>query len=67
MIHSVKINDNFPSGKRMINELRRHPKAVEFENSALSGNTPEGFKTSDEFWKNIDKKIDNLCKEHGLL
>ncbi len=67
MIHSVKINDNLPVGKRLINELRRHPKAVVFENPALSGAVPEGYKNSEEFWKIMDKKIDNLCKEHGLL
>lgn len=67
MIHSIKINDNFPSGKRLINELRKHPKAVEFENPALTGIVPEGYKTSEKFWEKMDEKIDNLCKEHGLL
>ncbi len=67
MIHSIRINDSTPSGKRLINELHRQPKAVEFENPALTGSVPEGYKTSDEFWLKMDEKIDNICKDHGLL
>lgn len=67
MIHTVKINDSLPSGKPIINDLRRHRKAVEFENPATSGVVPEGYMTGEEFWGKMDTKIDNLCKEHGLL
>jgi len=67
MIHTVKINDSIPSGKKLINELRRHHKAVTFENPANNGKIPEGYKSGDEFWDKMDKKIDDICKENGLL
>jgi len=28
---------------------------------------PRGYLTHDEFWKEADKIVDNLCKEYGIL
>jgi len=49
MIHTVKIDDKTPTGKRLINELRKHSKVVEFENPDVTGIIPEGYVTGDEF------------------
>ena len=67
MISPTKTNDNFSTSKKLMNGLHRYPKVVKSKNPALTGIIPEGYKTSDDFWKQIDEKIDNLCKEHGLL
>jgi len=67
MIHTVKINDSIPSGKRIIEELRRHPKAVEFENQTTNGDIPDGYVTGEEFVKRGKEKILNYYKKNGLF
>ena len=49
MIHTLKIDDSRPTGKRLINDLKKHKKTVVFEHSALSGEAPEGYMTLEEF------------------
>jgi hypothetical protein len=66
MIYTVKINDSFPSGKRLLEELRRHRKAVEFENPTKNGVIPEGYLTVDEFEKQAIKIVHKFCDEHGI-
>jgi len=67
MIHTVKIDDKTPTGKRIINELRKHPKTVEFENPAVTGIIPEGYVTGDEFESQVKENIDTYCKKNGIL
>jgi len=66
MIHTVKIDDKTPTGKRLINELRKHKKIVEFENP-VTGVIPEGYLTSEEFRIEARKDLDELCEKHGIL
>ena len=66
MIYTVKINDSFPSGKRLLEELRRHRKAVEFENPTKNGVIPEGYMTVDEFEKQAIQMVHKLCDDHGI-
>ena len=47
MIHTVKIDDTTPNGKKIIKDLRRYRKGVEFENPAETGIIPEGYMTSE--------------------
>ena len=42
MIHTVKTEDKTPTWNRLINELRKHSKVVEFENPAATGIITEG-------------------------
>ena len=67
MIHTVRIDDNTRNGKKLIADLRRYRKGVEFENPALTGITPEGYLTAEEFVKATDKIIVDRFKEYGLL
>ncbi len=67
MIHYVKIDDSTPTGKKIVKDLRRHRKAVKFENPAETGIVPEGYMTGDEFWDIARQNLDNICKQHGLL
>ena len=67
MIHTVRIDDTTRNGKKIVADLRRYRKGVEFENPALTGITPEGYLTADEFVKETDKIIINRFKEYGLL
>lgn len=66
MIHTIKIDDSTPTGKKLVNELRRHTKTVHFEISSTD-NIPKGYMTSDEFWKKSRENVDILCKKHGLI
>jgi hypothetical protein len=67
MIHIVKINDSLPSGKKLVEELRKHPKSVEFENQTIDGVVPEGYLNGEEFVERGKKKILKYYKENGLL
>ena len=67
MIHTVKIDDNTRNGKKIMNDLRRYRKGIEFENPATTGIVPEGYMTAEEFEKETRKDIEELCKKHGIL
>jgi len=67
MVHIVRINDNNSTGQKLIEELHRHEKAVEFIIPRLDLTVPEGYMTSDEFRKSVKSKIYNHYKENGLL
>ena len=67
MIHTVKIDDTTRNGKKIITDLRRYRKGVEFENPAETGIVPEGYMTSDEFSDRSKKDLDEICRKHGLL
>ena len=49
MIHTVRIDDTTRNGKRMVKELSKYRKGIEFENPAVTGVVPEGYMTSEEF------------------
>jgi len=67
MIHTIKIDDKTPAGKRLIKELHKHHKIVEFENPAETGVVPEGYLTGDEFENQVKENIISYCKENGIL
>ena len=67
MIHTVKIDDKTPTGKRLINELRKHSKVVDFENPAVTGIIPEGYVTGDEFESKVKENINSYCKNNGII
>lgn len=67
MIHTVKINDNTPNGKRIIDELRSNYQDVEFVSSVVNSNVPEGYITGDELRKNVKSRIYKHYQENGLI
>jgi len=67
MIHTVKIDDTTRNGKKIIHDLRRYRKGVEFDNPAVTGVIPEGYMTSEEFGDESRKDLDEICRKHGLL
>jgi len=67
MIHTVKIDDSTPKGKGLIEDLRKNYKEVEFVDSTVQEQVPEGYMTSDEFWTQSKENMDKICKKHGLL
>ena len=67
MIHTIKIDDKTPTGKRLINELRKYNKKVTFEHASLAGATPEEYMTGDEFFTGIKEELRKRSQENGLL
>jgi hypothetical protein len=67
MIHTVKIDDTTRNGKKIINDLRRYRKGVEFENPAVTGVVPEGYVTSEEFRKTVKENLLKKFSEDGNL
>ena len=67
MIHTIKIDDKTPTGKRLIKELHKHHKIVEFKNPTETGVVPEGYLTGDEFENQVKENLIAYCKENGIL
>jgi len=67
MIHIVKIDDNTTTGKRLINNLRKYPENVEFEERIPSKNTHEGVYSLEEFRKIAIEKGNHFCDKHGII
>jgi len=67
MIHTVRIDDTTRNGKKILSDLRRYRKGVEFENPADTGIVPEGYVSSVDFRVESRKDLDQICKKHGIL
>ena len=67
MIHTVKIDDSTVNGKKMIKELSKYKKGIEFDNPAVSGVIPEGYMTGDEFARRVKESVTKFYKENGLI
>lgn len=66
MIHTVKIDDSTRTGKKILTDLNRARKGVEFDNPAISGIIPEGYMTIDEFREKAIEDTIIFCKENGI-
>ncbi len=67
MIHTVRIDDNTRNGKKLMAEIQRYKKGVEFDNPAKTGIVPDGYVTGDEFEMKVKENIQTYCKQHGIL
>jgi len=67
MIHTVKIDDTTRNGKKILTDLRRYRKGIQFENPAVTGTIPEGYVTSEEFRVESRKDLEEVCRKHGIL
>jgi hypothetical protein len=67
MVHTVRIDDATTAGKRFMKEFSHTHKGIEFENPAVTGIVPDGYMTSNEFWKVVREDTKKFCSEHGIL
>jgi hypothetical protein len=67
MVHTVYLDDTTINGRKLLKDLRRYKKGVQFESPAASGIAPEGYMTSEEFRKHAVIKVDKFCDKHGIL
>jgi hypothetical protein len=66
MIYTIKIDDSSPTGKRIINDLRKHSKVVKFEKTTNAADKEEGY-VSDEFESNVKENIFTYSKDTGIV
>jgi len=67
MIHTVKIDNSTRNGKKIIKDLLRYRKGVEFVNFAETGVIPKGYVTSEEFRKIAKEKVQKFCDDNGFV
>jgi len=67
MIHTVYLDDEYSNVKKILTDISRQKEGVGFDKPATDGVVPEGYMTSEEFWKEADKRIVKVCKQYGVL
>jgi hypothetical protein len=61
---TVKTDDKSPAGMRIIKDLRRHGRVVNFDVPDVA---PEGYLTGDEFERRCMDNISRFYHEKGIL
>jgi len=67
MIHTIKIDDKTPTGKRLIDELRKYHKVVIFEKPSQSEGIQEGYMTGDEFFSGIKEELKRRSQDNAKV
>jgi len=68
MIHTVHLDDTYNNIKDLLQEIRSQKQGVTFENSFVSATiNHEEYMTSEDFWKEADKRIIKICERYGVL
>lgn len=67
MLHTVKIDDSTPRGKKILQDLSKYKAEVQFEDSIEVKEAPAGYMTGDEFVKQGKEAIAKYYKDNGLL
>jgi hypothetical protein len=68
MIHTVHLDDKYYNIRCLLQEINRQEQGVHFEQSFVSDKTiQEEYITSDEFWKEADRRIIKVCEQYGIL
>ena len=68
MIHTVHLDDTYNNIKDLLQEIRSQKQGVTFECSFVSDTVnQEEYMTSEEFWKEADKRIIKICERYGVL
>jgi len=64
MTITVKINIDTPAGKRLEDELRLHPEAVEFIDSTIvSDSIPEGYFSLKDGFEQVREHVKSIYKK----
>lgn len=68
MTITVKINTDTPAGKRLENELRCYPEAVEFINSTIVSDTlPEGYVSLKDGFDQVREHVKSLSASESAM
>jgi len=64
MTITVKINTDTPAGKRLEDELRLHPEAVEFiDSTVVSDSIPEGYVSLKDGFDQVREHVKSIYKK----
>ena len=64
MTITVKINTDTPAGKRLENELRRYPEAVEFiDSTVVLDAIPEGYVSLKDGFDQVREHVKSIYKK----
>ena len=64
MIHTVHLDDKYNNIKSLLQEIRSQKQGVSFVSDNIK---QEEYMTSEEFWKEADKRIIKICEQYGVL
>ncbi|GHT61201.1 hypothetical protein AGMMS50239_11620 [Bacteroidia bacterium] len=67
MVHTVYLDDATINGRKMLKELRRYKKGIQFDSSSMKNIVPEGYMTGEEFRKRAITKVNIFCDKNGIL
>ena len=68
MVHTVYLDDKYLNIKDLLKEISRHKQGVHFEYPfATDVIAREEYMTSNEFWKEADKRIIKICEQYGVF
>ena len=67
MIHTVHLDDEYVSVKKILKEIYSQDQGVSFENSISNNVVPEEYMASGEFRKRAIIKVNTFCDKHGIL
>ena len=66
MIYTVHLDDTTINGKKLLRELRRYKKGIQFENPITNGAVPEGYMTLEEFRIEAKASLTKILNKHGI-
>ena len=68
MIHTVHLDDKYNNIKSLLQEIRSQKQGVNFKYTFGFDNIKqEEYMTSEDFWKEADKRIIKICERYGVL
>ena len=62
----VYLKDTNVNNGQMLNKLHRSPAHTPL-NSSVNDVIPDNYMTGEDFWKEADKRIIDICKRYGVL
>jgi hypothetical protein len=66
MVHTIYLDDTTVNGRKLLKELRRYKKGVQFKNIQTSAIMPEGYMTPEEFRVEAKASLIAILNEHDI-
>lgn len=64
---NITIDETTAAGKHLLAEASKCKTGVTINSPAENGVPPEGYMTSADFRKRAHEKLDQFCKDNGIL
>ena len=66
MIHTVHLDDEYVSVKKILKEIYSQDQGVSFENYATNGVVPEEYMTVEQFRTESKASLTKILNKHGI-